>query len=126
MPSFSKYSTNTSFNNVPFESLKLVRNIKHKSKSLENNNKVLDLLDCSEHGINFIIGEENNYRELKNASLVSSRYHIDNKFGVMGILGPTRMDYSLISSQLQYVSSLIEINASNNMIIPYLASKLPE
>jgi len=76
---------------------------------LENNNKVLDLLDCSEHGINFIIGEENNYRELKNASLVSSRYHIDNKFGVMGILGPTRMDYSLISSQLQYVSSLIEL-----------------
>lgn len=76
---------------------------------LENNTKVLDLLDCSERGINFIVGEENNYRELQNASLVSSKYHIDDKFGIMGIIGPTRMDYSLISSQLQYVSSLIEI-----------------
>ena len=38
--SFSKYSTNNSFNVVPLKSLKLVRKIKHKSKSCENSNKV--------------------------------------------------------------------------------------
>ena len=76
---------------------------------VEDDAKVLDLLNCTECGINFIVGKENNYRELQNASIVSTRYNVGGRFGAMGIIGSTRMDYSAVASQLQYVSALIGV-----------------
>ncbi len=76
---------------------------------LEDNAKVLDLLNCTDYGINFIVGKENNYRQLQNASIVSTQYNVGGRFGAMGIIGSTRMDYSTVASQLQYVSALIGV-----------------
>ena len=76
---------------------------------LEDDTKVLELINCTEYGINFIVGKENSYRQLQNASIVSTRYNVGGRFGAMGIIGSTRMDYSGVTSKLQYVSALIGI-----------------
>jgi len=55
----------------------------------------------------FTVGAENKYIELQDASVVSTHYSIGGKFGAIGIIGPTRMDYGKIYSQIEYVSSLI-------------------
>ena len=76
---------------------------------LEDKNKVFDLLNSENYGMNFIVGEENKYIQLHDASVVSTHYNIGGKFGAMGIIGPTRMDYGKIYSQIEYVSSLIGV-----------------
>ena len=73
----------------------------------ENDDKMLSLLNVGGYGINYIIGEENSYDELHDITVVSSKYRIANKFGVLGIVGPTRMNYNLVSEYLKYVSELI-------------------
>ena len=74
---------------------------------LEDEEKVSDILDSDNYGMKFTIGKENKYVQLHNASVVSTQYNIGGKFGSIGIIGPTRMDYSKIYSQIEYVSSLV-------------------
>lgn len=76
---------------------------------LEDKKKVFDLLNSKNYGMNFIVGEENKYIQLRDASVVSTHYNIGGKFGAIGIIGPTRMDYGKIYSQIEYVSSLIGV-----------------
>ena len=76
---------------------------------LEDKNKVLDLFNSDDYGINFIVGEENNYRELKEASVASAKYNIAGKSGVLGVIGPTRMDYGAVAMYLQHISSLVGV-----------------
>jgi heat-inducible transcriptional repressor len=57
---------------------------------------VLHLLDrCLEtSGIQLFIGEESGYQPLGDLSLVTSNYEINGEIaGVLGVIGPTRMDY---------------------------------
>lgn len=76
---------------------------------LESNEKIIRMLSMTGGGINFIVGEENIYRELKHASVVSSRYSIGGKSGVIGVVGSTRIDYGLAASQIEYVSALVGV-----------------
>ncbi|OGR86512.1 MAG: heat-inducible transcription repressor HrcA [Elusimicrobia bacterium RIFCSPLOWO2_01_FULL_60_11] len=51
------------------------------------------------------IGSENTAKGLKNLSLVSSTYQLpDRTVGVLGILGPKRMEYSKMMALVNYVS----------------------
>lgn len=45
-------------------------------------------------GVTVRIGSENSARELGQMSLVASRYGSDTADGIVGVIGPTRMDYS--------------------------------
>lgn len=45
-------------------------------------------------GITVRIGSENRARELGRLSLVATRYGVDAADGIVGVIGPTRMDYS--------------------------------
>lgn len=76
---------------------------------LENKKKVLDLLDSDNYNMKFTVGEENKYMELQNSSVVSTHYNIGGKFGAIGIIGPTRMDYGKVYSQIEYVASLVGV-----------------
>jgi len=52
-----------------------------------------------------IIGKESKLREMQNCSLITSEYNIKGKpVGVIGILGPTRMDYPRMVSIAEYIS----------------------
>ena len=50
-----------------------------------------------------IIGPENAANELKDTSVVLASYDIgDNMRGVIGVVGPTRMDYAKVTARLAY------------------------
>ena len=55
--------------------------------------------------INVYIGEESEIEELKNFSIVTFNHLLEGKdIGTIGIIGPTRMDYSKVISVMKYIS----------------------
>ena len=74
---------------------------------IEDRERLLSLFGLTGRSIKFIVGEENDYLELKNASVITSSYSIGGKSGTIGIIGPKRMDYSRVASQVQYVSAVV-------------------
>ncbi len=53
--------------------------------------------------VEILIGPENVAEELKNTSIIMARYDIgDNMQGVIGVVGPTRMDYAKLAARLSY------------------------
>lgn len=60
-------------------------------------------------GVNVRIGSENPIKALKNLSLVSSTYQLpDRTVGVLGILGPKRMEYPKMMALVNYVSQAVD------------------
>ena len=58
--------------------------------------------------VNVRIGSENQMKALQNLSVVSTTYHLGgNTVGVLGILGPKRMEYSKMISLVDYVSQIV-------------------
>ena len=54
-------------------------------------------------GMNILIGPENVNEALKDTSVVMASYDIgDNMRGVIGVVGPTRMDYAKVTARLSY------------------------
>ena len=75
----------------------------------ENRDKVLRLLSSAGKSVNFIVGHENIYEELKSASVILTQYSVGEKSGIAAVIGPTRMDYGMVASQLEYVSDLMGV-----------------
>ena len=60
------------------------------------------------HKVQVRIGSENTVRALQNLSVISSTYRLDeNTVGVLGILGPKRMEYSKMIALVDYASQLV-------------------
>ena len=56
--------------------------------------------------IEVIIGPENVAEELKDSSVIIARYDAgDNMQGLIGVVGPTRMDYSGVAAKLSYIAA---------------------
>lgn len=54
--------------------------------------------------IDIKIGEENEIEEIKECSLVTATYNIGNTLiGSLGVIGPTRMEYSKVISSLDFI-----------------------
>lgn len=59
-------------------------------------------------GIEVRIGSENRFSELSNSTTIISRYQIgDGATGAIGIIGPTRMNYSKLIPRIQYLTDII-------------------
>ena len=59
-------------------------------------------------GVNIFIGEESGYDRLTECSLVTTRYHVHGKpVGVLGVIGPTRMQYSQVVSVVDMTAKLL-------------------
>lgn len=59
--------------------------------------------------INIVIGAENQFEELKNCSLITSAYSIGDKVvGIIGVIGPTRMEYPKIVSSLECLTKNLD------------------
>ncbi len=79
------------FRNV--EKIKLILKVLEEEDRLEN----ILLEDVKEKGIKVRIGEENVIDEIKECTLITDNYYINGQFvGVIGILGPTRMNYKKV------------------------------
>ncbi|MGH8248044.1 MAG: HrcA family transcriptional regulator, partial [Gammaproteobacteria bacterium] len=65
-------------------------------------NRKRDLLHLLEQAVNaegvqIFIGDESGYEVLDNCSIVTSPYEVDGRIlGVLGVIGPTRMDYERV------------------------------
>lgn len=67
--------------------------------------------------INIYIGEETEREELKNFSIVTFNHLLEGKdIGTIGIIGPTRMDYSKVISVMKYISKKINDDFKNGKI----------
>ena len=54
-------------------------------------------------GIKVLIGPENVAEELKDSSVVLASYDMgDDTKGLIGVVGPTRMDYAKVTARLSY------------------------
>lgn len=94
---------NRVFDLPEFKSLELARNFIH---ILDKKELVLDVLDSGfAKDINIYIGDENQNEELKDFSVVTFNHCIGNKpVGTIGIIGPTRMNYSKVISVMKYIN----------------------
>ena len=64
------------------------------------------LVDDTARPVTFRIGAENGEGPLKNSSLVVARYPLGGgRIGYVGIIGPTRMNYSRLAARLEYFAS---------------------
>lgn len=73
-----------------------------------------------EAGTNILIGPENISEALKDTSVVMASYDIgDDMKGVIGVVGPTRMDYAKVTARLTYFAdSLTRMFGKNELSSP--------
>ena len=76
---------------------------------LETKELVYSLFDsASNNNIEVYIGSENEYDELKNLSVIVFKNSLEDKdLGAIGIIGPTRMDYSKVISVMKYINAIL-------------------
>ncbi len=81
--------------------------VKALLKAFEDEEEILHIMDgdLNEDNVRIHIGSENPYEDIKECSIVISNYKIGNQnFGSIGVIGPTRMDYSRAVPSVEYVS----------------------
>ncbi|WP_026893692.1 heat-inducible transcriptional repressor HrcA [Clostridiisalibacter paucivorans] len=73
---------------------------------MENKQFVVDMLMRGYSGdIDVTIGSENSHKELENCSIITATYNLDGKtIGKIGVIGPTRMDYSMVIPVVKVVA----------------------
>ncbi|MGI6119212.1 MAG: heat-inducible transcriptional repressor HrcA [Desulfosporosinus sp.] len=85
--------------------------IKALFKVFEENEILRKLLYPLQEGLNVTIGGENILEEFKSCSLISATYKVNGRtIGVVGVLGPTRMDYAKVIAIVDFMTrSLTEV-----------------
>ncbi|HOJ42499.1 MAG TPA: heat-inducible transcriptional repressor HrcA [Syntrophorhabdaceae bacterium] len=87
-----------------------IEKLRELFKALEKKEKLLRLLDkcLKEEGINVILGIESDIKEMRHVSIITSTYKItDKSFGILGVIGPVRMDYSRIIPIVNYTAKTV-------------------
>lgn len=70
--------------------------------------RLLNDLSQGNKGINIRIGKENKIEKMKDCSLVTTTYRVGNTvIGTIGVIGPTRMDYSKVLAAVNFMKSRI-------------------
>lgn len=88
--------------------------IKELSKAIEDKHTIIKLLDklSESDGVKVIIGSENSLDEMKKLSLIVSPCKESNRpVGIVGIIGPTRMNYAkaiyLVDNTAKFISKML-------------------
>ena len=79
-------------------------------QAFEEKTKIVKLLDkvLTADGIQIFIGAENELNEMMNCSVVVAPYSRENyTLGTLGVIGPTRMDYSSIIPIVDYTARIV-------------------
>lgn len=87
-----------------------ISKIKELSRAIKEKHLILGLLNefADIEGVQVIIGNENPISELKSLSIVASTYKDkERNMGVIALLGPRRMDYSMAINMVDNVAKLI-------------------
>lgn len=79
-------------------------------KLFEEKKDILDLFneDIESEGIKVHIGKENTCKDIQDCSVITCNYKIkDRAIGVLGAIGPTRMEYGKVISTVKYLSEIL-------------------
>lgn len=80
---------------------------------------ITEVLDPQEAGVQVVIGGEGRWEELRDCTLILSRYGVmEDLTGELAVLGPTRMPYSRNISAVRYVADLM-----SSFVYDYYADK---
>lgn len=98
-------------NILAFPEFSDIQKAKNIFQTLEEKDMLVTLLGkTNEHdGLQIMIGNENNIQEMKDCSIITASYKMsETTRGSIGIIGPTRMDYSQVISVLNTMVGNIE------------------
>ncbi len=88
-----------------------VERIRLLFEDLESKRALLHLLDLSENaeGVRIFIGSENNLFSLSGSSLIVAPFQDQDRkiVGVLGVIGPTRLNYARIIPMVDYTAKLV-------------------
>ena len=87
-----------------------VEKMKGLLKTIEDKNILVKLLDKAMHasGIQIYIGAESEFAEIENCSVIASSYKKEGAtLGVIGVIGPTRMDYGSVIPIVDYTAKVV-------------------
>lgn len=86
-------------NLMDFAELSDLETLRRLFEAFQRKRMMIDLLDRSINasGVQIFIGEESGYQILDDCSVVTAPYKVDDdKIGVLGVIGPTRMAYDRV------------------------------
>jgi heat-inducible transcriptional repressor len=99
------------FNLPDFADLNKIREL---SRAIEDKHTIIKLLEqvLESDGVKILIGSENYMNDMKKLSVVVAACRDDNRpVGVVGIIGPTRMDYEkaiyIVDSTAKYITKIL-------------------
>ncbi len=88
-----------------------VERIRHLFDDLESKKALVHLLDLAEkaEGVRIFIGSENTLFSLSGSSLIVAPFQDQNRkiVGVLGVIGPTRLNYARIIPMVGYTAKLV-------------------
>jgi heat-inducible transcriptional repressor len=87
-----------------------VEKMKSLFRAFEEKSFLITLLDkcLAGEGVQITIGSESEFSEMEGCSLISAPYgRLDRTSGILGILGPRRMNYSRVISLVEYTAQLL-------------------
>ncbi len=97
-------------NLMGFGELASMDRLKQLFDAFNKKREILHLLDqCIEaEGVQIFIGEESGYRLLDDCSLVTTTYRVQDEIvGVLGVIGPTRMNYQRVIPVVDVTARLL-------------------
>ncbi|MFQ5840846.1 MAG: heat-inducible transcriptional repressor HrcA [Thermodesulfobacteriota bacterium] len=87
-----------------------IEKMKSLFRAFEEKNLLITLLDkcLAGEGVQVTIGSEIEFSEMEGCSLVSATYgSVDRTSGILGILGPRRMNYSRVIPLVEYTAKVL-------------------
>ncbi|WP_058555292.1 heat-inducible transcriptional repressor HrcA [Thiohalocapsa sp. ML1] len=97
-------------NLLEFAELANMERLKPLFQAFTEKRQILDLLDrCIEaDGVQIFIGQESGFELLDDCSLVTTTYRVEDRIlGVLGVIGPTRMDYQRVIPIVDVTAKLL-------------------
>ncbi|MEN8260938.1 MAG: heat-inducible transcriptional repressor HrcA [Pseudomonadota bacterium] len=97
-------------NLMDFSELADMDRLRQLFEAFSQKREIIHLLDqCLEaEGVQIFIGEESGYRALDSCSLVTSSYRVNSEVvGVLGVIGPTRMEYERVIPFVDLTAKLL-------------------
>ena len=95
---------------------------------LSDGRNVLNLPEPeNKSGVKILIGPENVAEELKDSSVVVTKYELGGGMeGLLGVVGPTRMDYAKVAANLSYMANTLKAIVDGKTNLPVLGENKEE
>jgi heat-inducible transcriptional repressor len=108
-------------NLMDFSELASMERFRGLFETFHQKEDIVQLLDrCIETpGVKIFIGEESGHRALDQCSLVTASYSInDQVVGVLGVIGPTRMEYERVIPLVDLMAKLVGAALNHKSLSP--------